>query len=59
MTSKKFAQSDLSVESMHTSADDEEPASLVGETVATNTISKQMMARAVSNAYENKITTAP
>ncbi len=58
MTSKKFAQSDLSVESMHASADDK-PASLVGETVATNTISKQMMARAVSNAYENKITTAP
>lgn len=59
MTSKKFAQSDLSVESMHTSADDEEPGSLIGETQATNTISKQMMARAVSNAYENKITAAP
>jgi len=58
MSSKKLAHSDLTIERMHTSAD-EQPSSLVGDTVATNTISKQIIARAVSHAYNDENTTTP
>ncbi len=60
LTSKKLAQSDLKVERVHTSADEEAP-SLVGEkitatkvpVVATNVITKQILARAISHAYDS------
>ncbi len=67
LTSKKFAQSDLTAARMHSSADDEAPATFLSAniqpTVAgvqpTNTVSKLMRARAISNAYKNDSAASP